>query len=43
MVSRIPHDVSYKTFFRCPDMVRALLLDFVPARWVRSASGMRRG
>ena len=34
MVSRIPHDVSYKTFFRFPDMVRALLLDFVPERWV---------
>lgn len=30
-----PHDAAYKTFFSNPDMVKSLLLDFVPEDFIR--------
>ena len=30
-----PHDAAYKAFFSNPDMVKSLLLDFVPEDFVK--------
>jgi predicted transposase YdaD len=32
-----PHDTSYKQLFSCPEMMRDLLIGYVPGKWLENA------
>jgi predicted transposase YdaD len=32
---QVPHDAAYKSFFSFPEVVKSLILGFIPGKWVR--------